>query len=131
MARRPLPAALAFTALVADLAGAHGLALGALLVAIPAAFVLALDCFADALEARCGARRPLVASAGLVLLVLSATLRSPAVVGGVPQVAVSAIVLCLLLYAGLAVSVLVVTVRRQQSRVSIRAESVEPDRLAA
>ena len=33
---------------------------------------------------RCGGLRPLFAGAGLVLLVLSATLRSPAVVGGVP-----------------------------------------------
>src|SRR5438309_1452086 len=89
MARRPPPAALALSALVAVFAGAHGVALAALLVAIPAAFVLALDCFADALQERCGPARPLVAGSGLVLLLLSATLRSPAVVGGVPRIAVS------------------------------------------
>src|SRR5256885_10775143 len=130
MARRPLPAALAFTALVADLAGAHGLALVALLAAIPAAFVLALDCFADALQERCGPARPLVAGAVLVLLLLSATLRSPAVVGGVPRIAISAIMLSLLLYAGLAVSVLVVGARGPRVRV-VHAELVESDRLAA
>ena len=130
MARRPLPAALAFVALVADLAGAHGVALTMLFLAIPTAFVLTLDCFADVLEERCGAARPLVAGAGLVLLVLSATLRSPAVVGGVPRIAVSAIVLCLLLYAGLAASVLLVMMRRPRVRVS-RVEEIEPDRLAA
>jgi len=130
MARRPLPAALAFVALVADLAGAHGVALTMLLLAIPAAFVLTLDCFADVLEERCGAARPLVAGAGLVLLVLSATLRSPAVVGGVPRIAVSAIVLSLLLYAGLAAGVLLVTMRRPRVRVA-RAEEIQPDRLAA
>ena|SRR5438093_5744839 len=130
MARRSLPAALAFVALVADLAGAHGLALVALLAAIPAGFVFTLDCFADVLQERCGAARPLVAGAGLVLLVLSATLRSPAVVGGVPRIAISAIVACLLLYAGLAVSVLVVTARRPRARV-VHAELVESDRLAA
>jgi hypothetical protein len=130
MARRALPAALAFAALVADLAGAHELALVALLAAIPAAFVLALDCFADVLQERCGAARPLVAGAGLVLLVFSATLRSPAVVGGVPRVAISALVACLLLYTGLAVGVLVLAGRRPRVRV-VHSELVESDRLAA
>lgn len=130
MARRTLPAGFAFAALVADLSGAHGVALASLLAGIPAAFVLMLDCFGDALAARCTPKRPLVAAGGLVLLVLSATLRSPAVVGGVPQVAVSAIVLSLMLYAGLAVSVFVVFLRRAPSRPA-HAESTEPERLAA
>ena len=130
MVRRPLPAALAFVALVADLAGAHGVALTMLFLAIPTAFVLTLDCFADVLEERCGAARPLVAGAGLVLLVLSATLRSPAVVGGVPRIAVSAIVLCLLLYVGLAASVVVVMMRRPRLRTA-PVEEIQPDRLAA
>lgn len=99
MARRALPALLALIALVADLAGAHGVALAFVLAAIPAAFALALECYGDALEARCGGIRPLLAGGGLVLLVLSAALRSPAVVGGVPRLAVSAVVLSLLLYA--------------------------------
>jgi hypothetical protein len=42
--------------------------------------------------------RPVFAGVGLLLLVLSAALRSPAVVGGVPRLAVSAVVVCLLLY---------------------------------
>ena len=100
MARRALPAVLACSALVADLSNDHGVALGLLLASIPAAFVLALDCYGDALTARCGGFRPLAAALGLALLVLSAALRSPAVVGGVPRLAVSAIVLCLMLYAG-------------------------------
>jgi hypothetical protein len=99
MARRALPALLALIAFVADLAGAHGAALAFVLCAIPAAFALALECYGDALEARCSGMRPLLAGGGLVLLVLSAALRSPAVVGGVPRLAVSAVVLCLLLYA--------------------------------
>ncbi|HEY5659772.1 MAG TPA: hypothetical protein VIR59_03205 [Gaiellaceae bacterium] len=99
MARRALPALLALIAFVADLAGAHGVAFAFVLTAIPAAFVLALECYGDALEARCGGVRPLLAAGGMVLLVLSAALRSPAVVGGVPRLAVSAVVLCLLLYA--------------------------------
>ena len=99
MARRALPALLALIALTADLARAHGVAFAFVLAAIPAAFVLALECYGDALEARCGGVRPLLAAGGVVLLVLSAALRSPAVVGGVPRLAVSAVVLCLLLYA--------------------------------
>jgi hypothetical protein len=106
MARRVLPAALALAALAGDLSGHHALALVALLCAIPAAFALTLDCYGDALEARCGGVRPLVAGAALLSLLLSAALRSPAVVGGVPQLAVSAIVLCLLLYSGQALAFL-------------------------
>jgi hypothetical protein len=98
MARRALPALLALIALLADVAGSHGVALGFVLAAIPAAFVLALECYGDALEARCSGLRPLFAGVGLLLLVLSAALRSPAVVGGVPRLAVSAVVVCLLLY---------------------------------
>jgi hypothetical protein len=99
MARRALPALLALIAFLADLAGAHGVALAFVLAAIPAAFALALECYGDALEARCGGLRPLLAGGGLVLLVLSAALRSPAVVGGVPRLAVSAVFVCLSLYA--------------------------------
>ncbi len=99
---RVLPALLAVAALAADIHGSHGAALGLALAAIPAAFALMLDCYGDALEARCAGYRPLVAGGALVCLVLSAALRSPAVVGGVPQLAVSALVIALLLYATLA-----------------------------
>jgi hypothetical protein len=103
MARRLLPAILVFAALVSDLAGGHGFALALLLLAIPAAFVLALDCFGDLLESRCGGARPVLAGLAVFLLVLSAALRSPAVVGGVPQLAVSALAFALCLYAVVAV----------------------------
>jgi hypothetical protein len=127
MARRALPALLALIALVADLSGDHGVALGFVLAAIPAAFALALDCYGDALEARCGGVRPLVAAGGLVLLVLSAALRSPAVVGGVPRLAVSAVVACLLLYAGALLGALYAT----QVPAATPVEEPEPERLAA
>jgi hypothetical protein len=100
MARRALPALLALIALLADLSGSHGVALAFVLVAIPAAFALALECYGDALESRCSGVRPPGAGGGHGRLVLSAALRSPAVVGGVPRLAVSAVVLSLLLYAG-------------------------------
>ena len=99
MTRRLLPVVIVLAALLSDVGGAHGLALAFLLCGIPAAFVLALDCYGDLLEARTGAIRPALAGLALALLVLSAALRSPAVLGGVPQLAVSVLVLVLLLYS--------------------------------
>jgi hypothetical protein len=93
MGRRAVPAALAFGALLADLSGHHGLASTALVLAIPASFALLLDCYGDALAARSGLVRPLTAAVGLALIVFSAALRSPALVGGVPRIAVSALAL--------------------------------------
>ena len=107
MVRRVLPAVLVFAALLADLAGGHGLALALLLISIPAAFVLALDCFGDLLESRCSGARPILAALAVFLLVLSAALRSPAVVGGVPQLAVSALAFTLCLYLVVAVGAVV------------------------
>ena len=127
MARRALPALLALIALLADVSGGHGVALAFVLAAIPAAFALALECYGDALEARCGGIRPLIAAGGLVLLVLSAALRSPAVVGGVPRLAISALVLCLLLYAG----ALVGAVFTRTQPVAVPAREPEAERLAA
>jgi hypothetical protein len=98
MSRRLLPAVLVLAALLSDAGGGHGLALALLLIAIPAAFVLALDCYGDVLESRCSGFRPALAGLALLLVVLSAALRSPAVSGGVPKFAVSALVLVLLLY---------------------------------
>jgi hypothetical protein len=126
MARRALPALLALIALVSDLSGSHGVALAFLLAGIPAAFALALECYGDALEARCGGFRPLATGGAVALLVLSAALRSPAVVGGVPRLAVSAVVFTLLLYAGALVGALLAP--RPASRLI---DADEPERLAA
>ena len=106
MSRRLLPALLVLAALLSDAGGSHGLALALLLFAIPAAFVLALDCYGDLLESRCSGMRPVLAGVALFLLVLSAALRSPAVIGGVPKFAVSALVITLVLYAAISVGAL-------------------------
>jgi hypothetical protein len=103
---RVLPALLGLGTFLADLAGDHGLALVLLLAAIPAAFAFALDCYGESLEARCSTLRPLLAGAALLLFVLCAALRSPAVIGGVPQLAVSTLVVPLLLYAAIGVGAL-------------------------
>jgi hypothetical protein len=130
MARRVLPALLVLTALLLDVAGTHGAALAFVLLAIPASFVLALDCYGDTLEARCGGIRPILAGLSVLLLVLSGALRSPAVVGGTPQFAVSALVLTLFLYAAIAVGALVPAQRT--AVVALRAhESRAPRRRAA
>ncbi len=93
MARRALPALLALCAFVADLSGAHRLSLVLLFVAIPAGFALVVTCYGDTVEARTGLGRVVVAGIGLFLLVLSAAVRSPALVGGVPRIAVTAVAL--------------------------------------
>jgi hypothetical protein len=98
MSRRLLPALLVLAALISDVDGAHGVGLAFLLLAIPAAFVLALECYGDLLESRCSGIRPTLAGLSLLFLVLSAALRSTAAIGGIPKFAVSALVAALLLY---------------------------------
>jgi len=107
MSRRLLPALLVTSALFSDLGGDHGLALAFLLFAIPAASYVALDYYGDVLESGCSLARPLLAGLAVVVLVVSAALRSPAVVGGVPHFAVSSLVLALLLYAAVGVGALI------------------------
>jgi len=114
MIRGTLPALLGLCALFADVVGSHGVALTFVLLAIPAAFAFALDAYGEVLEAQCGGFKPLAAAVALVVLVFSAALRSPAVVGGVPQLAVSGLVIALLLYA------LVAAVALQTAAVSSR-----------
>jgi hypothetical protein len=110
MSRRLLPALLVLAALLSDAGGSHGLALTFLLFAIPAGFVFALDCYGDLLESRCSGIRPALAGLSLLLLVLSAALRSPEVSGGVPKFAVSALVITLVFYAAISLGATVVRV---------------------
>jgi hypothetical protein len=111
MARRALPPLLALGGLVADAGGRHGYALALLLVSIPAAFSLALDWYGEALEGRCGGSRPILGAVAVLLLVFSAALRSPAVVGGVPHLSISAMAGALLLYVAVCVGVLMQSAR--------------------
>ena len=131
MGRRGVPAALAFGALVADLAGHHTLALTGLVLAIPASFALVLDCYGAALEARCGLIRPLAAAAGLLLIVFSAAMRSPAVVGGVPRIAVSALALAGVLCVAAVARLRAPAVERRAARRSRVARARDDERLAA
>jgi hypothetical protein len=121
---RAVPALLAFAAFLADVAGAHALAVIVLFVAIPTGFALFVSCYGDAAEARTGLGRVAVAGSGLFLLVLSAALRSPALVGGVPRLAITAVALAPFpcLYAAMRV------VRARRVVPAVAAE--EPDELA-
>ena len=131
MSRRACPAALACVALLADVSGLHSLALTGLLVAIPASFALLLDCYGDAATARCGPLRPAAAATGLLLIVLSAALRSPAVVGGVPRLAVSALALATLLSIAAAVRRPAPARARRAERVASTVSRDDDERLAA
>jgi hypothetical protein len=131
MSRRAVPAALAFGALLADLAGHHTLALTGLVLAIPASFALLLDCYGDALAARCGLLRPFAAAAGLLLIVFSAALRSPALVGGVPRIAVSALALAAVFCVAAVVRLPAPAVERRIVRRSRVAEQRDDERVAA
>jgi hypothetical protein len=131
MARRVVPVLLVFSAFLCDVAGSHGAASVLLLFAIPAAFVLALECYGDAIEARCRRARPVLAGVAVFLLVLSAALRSPAVVGGVPQLAVSVLVFALCLYGLGAIDALVPRRRPARTRVRSAETAAEAPRRVA
>jgi hypothetical protein len=122
---RAAPALLAFTAFLADLAGAHAFAAIVLLAAIPAGFALFVSCYGEAVECGAGLRRVVVAGSGLFLLLLSAAVRSPALVGGVPRIAITAVALAPLpcLYAA-------VRVVRAPPAVPAVASSEERDEVA-
>lgn len=94
-----LPGALIAVAVIADSAGAHGIARDALLAGLPFAAVAALVSFGDFHEARDPAAgfQALCSSMIVCLLVLSCAARSSAV-HGVPAIAISSLIgaLCLL-----------------------------------
>jgi xanthine/uracil permease len=96
-----LPALLVAAAAFADARGSHGLALDALLGAVPFAAVAAIAAFGDYLEARedaVGALQALLWGIVVLLLVVSCSVRSSAL-HGVPPLAVSTVVGCLGIFA--------------------------------
>ena len=95
--RRVLPGLLVAIAGLADAAGSHGLALDALLLAVPFAAVAGLTAFGEFLDARAdgvGGLQAFLWAVALVLLVLSCAVRRQAL-HGVPPLAVSSLVACL------------------------------------
>jgi hypothetical protein len=99
--RRVLPVVLVALAGLADSQGAHGLALYALLLAVPLATVAALTSFGEYLDRRGEALAGLHAllwAVSVVLLVLSCAVRRHAL-HGVPPLAISTVVACLGIFA--------------------------------
>ena len=77
MLRRLAPLPLVLAAVAADVGGDRGLAFYALLLAIPAVVAAGLDRFGAALEGTGERRHAIVLTLVLVLVVLSAAVRSP------------------------------------------------------
>jgi hypothetical protein len=113
MARRWLPVALVLAAAAADGAGAHGLAFYALLAAVPAAAVAALDAFGEALSGAVSGLNALLWGIVLALTVAGAAVRAPLLAEGtVPALGRSAVVACLGIFCVQALVSLVAEMRR-------------------
>ena len=96
-----LPGVLVAIAAIADAHEAHGLALDALLAAVPFTAVCAITAFGGYLDRRDDpvvAFQALLWAASLVLLLVSCEVRSAAI-HGVPPLAVSSLVACLAIFA--------------------------------
>jgi len=99
MARRAIPVGLVIAASAADGAGAHGLAFYALLLAVPAAAVAALEAFGRVLDGENEHLHALLWTVVLALVVVGAAVRAPAVTeGAVPTLARSALLACLAVF---------------------------------
>jgi hypothetical protein len=86
-------------AAAADGAGAHGLPFYALLLAVPAAAVAALDAFGRVLDGGDEHLHALLWTVVLALVVVGSAVRAPAVTeGAVPTLARSALLACLAVF---------------------------------
>jgi hypothetical protein len=114
MARRAIPVGLVVAAAAADGAGAHELAFYALLLAVPAAAVVALDTFGELLDGAHNHLHALLWTVVLGLIVVGAAVRAPAVTeGAVPALARSALLACLAIFCVQAVASLAAELRRR------------------
>ena len=114
MARRVLPVGLVVGAAAADGAGAHGLAFYALLAAVPAAAVAALDAFGDWLAEAGSGLHAVLWGIVLALTVTGAAVRAPLLAEGtVPALGRSAVVACLGVFCLQALIGLVAELRRR------------------
>ena len=103
MARRAVPALLVAAAAVADAAGAPGLALYALLAAVPALAFAGLVGFGELLDGDSGPNRQLqtlLRALAIALVITGAAVRAPAVGDGdLPPLAGTALFACLVVLA--------------------------------
>jgi hypothetical protein len=114
MGRRAIPVGLVVAAAAADGAGAHELAFYALLLAVPAAAVVALDTFGELLDGAQNHLHALLWTVVLALIVAGAAVRAPAITeGAVPTLARSALLACLAIFCVQAVASLMAELRRR------------------
>jgi len=114
MGRRAIPVGLVVAAAAADGAGAHELAFYALLLAVPAAAVVALDTFGELLDGAQDHLHALLWTVVLALIVAGAAVRAPAITeGAVPTLARSALLACLVIFCVQAVASLAAEFRRR------------------
>ena len=114
MERRAIPVGLVVAAAAADGAGAHELAFYALLLAVPAAAVVALDSFGELLDGAYNHLHAPLWTLVLALIVAGAAVRAPAVTeGAVPALARSALLACLAIFCVQAVASLMAELRRR------------------
>jgi hypothetical protein len=113
MARRAVPVGLVIAAAAADGAGAHGLAFYALLLAVPAAAVAALEAFGHVIDGAQDHLHALLWTVVLTLVVVGAAVRAPAVTeGAVPALGRSALLACLAVFCVQAAVALAAELRR-------------------
>jgi hypothetical protein len=99
MTRRAVPVGLVIAAAAADGAGVHGLAFYALLLAVPAAAVAALEAFGNVLDGGNEHLHALLWTIVLALVVVGSAARAPAITEGVvPTAAHSALLACLAVF---------------------------------
>jgi hypothetical protein len=99
MGSRLFPLCLALGATLADLAGAHHLAVWLVLAAVPCAAAATFVAAGDVLERRPACIRAITSCGALVLLLVASAVRHGAPVGAaVPAVALSAVIGAALLY---------------------------------
>src|SRR5436853_7474916 len=93
---------LVLLAVLGDAAGGHRFAFYLLVLAVPAIAIAALEALAAAYEPADSRAvgRALIQAVALVLVLVSTAARAPFRGDGVPRLAVSALVVCVLLYAG-------------------------------
>jgi hypothetical protein len=113
--RRLLPVALVVAATWADSRSLHELAFYLLVAAVPAAAVSALSLFGELVDLPGGAKgegrtrlETALASLGLLLLLVAAAVRGQAAGADVPPLAVSALVVCLLVFGAQALTAVAV-----------------------
>lgn len=114
MGRRTIPVGLVVAAAAADGVRAHELAFYALLLAVPAAAVVALDTFGELLDGAQNHLHALLWTVVLALIVAGAAVRAPAITeGAVPTLARSSLLACLAIFCVQAVTSLMAELRRR------------------